>query len=84
MNEDKPLAEIPVQVIMEPLLKPKIRARLAARRPSAVKIMSEGSSAVDDDESRVVRIRPRTASQNCHRGQVRDRQGRCRNRRSEL
>lgn len=67
---------------MEPVLKPKLRARLAAaRRPTAVQIMGEGSS---DDESRVVRIRPRTASQNCHRGQVRDRQGRCHNRRSEL
>lgn len=73
--------EIPVQVIMEPLLKPRIR-------PAAMnRLVNHRSAPVHEksDDSKVVRMRSRNAvTTHCQHGQSRDRNGRCRNRRSGL
>lgn len=73
--------EIPVQVIMEPLLKPRVR-------PAAMnRLFNHRSAPVHEngDDSKVARIRSRNSvATSCHRGQSRDRNGRCRSRRSGL
>lgn len=92
--------EIPVQIIVEPVLKPKIRPTQSTKRRFANRQVS-GQSENDEDE---VRVRPRRAqiierirsrrAQNrllrngnnseCGRGETSDGQGGCRMRRSGM
>lgn len=96
LQSSSPLLEsnqIPVQVIMEPVLKPKIRSSVGQKRipvggrvrqsAAAVQILAP-DGLVENDMNKVgnnVRYRQVMA---CRRGQFRDRQGRCHTRQNGL